>query len=215
MSGWLAAAGLEDDDQPTWLSDGSSGIESDDDDASPPPPGLRVDRRALSRAARRALAAQLAACLPDIATGTVNQAMAFPGSAPLPPWAAMAAAAVDTGHWPAHLTSRGRPPFNTAAVNVYGPQNELQQHVDLPRFADGVAIVSLGGAVVFCLHKVGTDDTFSTLLRPGDILTLCGESRYGWTHGFAAGDGVWKGRRVPRARARVGVTLRWMDPAAG
>ena len=214
----LAASGLVDaDDTPSWLSDGSSG--SDDDAVTPrPPPGLHLHRRALSRTARAALAATLAASLPDLARddAAVNQAMVFAGSSePLPAWAALAAAAVDTAHWPPILAARGLPPFNSAAINVYRPTDDLRPHVDLKHYADGVAIVSLGGCIAMTLTHVDDDTrTCSALLRPGDVLTLHGEARWRWTHGFSGGDGVWRGARVPRARVRVGVTLRWMEKKA-
>ena len=216
----LAASGLVDaDDTPSWLSDGSSGTDDGDTVTPHAPPGLRLHRRALSRTARAALATALAASLPDLARddAAVNQAMVFAGSSePLPPWAALAAAAVDTAHWPPSLTDRGHPPFNSTAINVYKPHDVLVPHVDLSHYADGVAIVSLGGPVVMSLtHLHDATRTCAVLLRPGDILTLHGDARWRWTHGFGAGDGVWRGARVPRARVRVGVTLRWMEREAG
>ena len=135
----------------------------------------------------------------------------------LPPCARLAAAAVDTAHWPQSLSARGDPPFNCVAVNAYAPPDALAPHVDLPRYADGVAIVSLGGAVVMRFEWVGgkgappPSAAVPVLLRPGDVLTLVGEARTDWTHGFGGGDGEWGGRRVARAGVRVGVTLRWME----
>jgi alkylated DNA repair dioxygenase AlkB len=55
----------------------------------------------------------------------------------------------------------------------------------LAAFADGVASVSLGAAVVMDFAHVADGRTASLLLRPGDLLTMHGEARYDWTHGCA------------------------------
>ena len=58
-------------------------------------------------------------------------------------------------------------------------------HVDLAAFADGIASVSLGAAVVMDFAHVADGRSAAVLLRPGDLLTLHGEARYDWTHGCA------------------------------
>jgi hypothetical protein len=174
--------------------------------------GLRVQRRALGRRARRALARAVASACPALATGAADQAMFF---GDLPPFARAAAAAVGGEGWEESLRQRS-PRFDAAAVNLYRPGDALTPHIDLtPRYRDGVAIVSLGGAVVVQFERVDADSppaTARALLRPGDILTMAGPARYTWTHGFAGGEGAWRGRRVERARVRVGVTLRRLRP---
>lgn len=113
----------------------------------------------------------------------------------------------------------------------------LRQHVDLARFRDGVAVFSLGTAAVMRFEEVVADvandkskegDSSSNrsggggggdgggivavLLRDGDLLTMRGEARWRWTHGFGGGDHFFKGERVVRRGGqRIGVTLRRME----
>jgi len=52
------------------------------------------------------------------------------------------------------------------------------------------------------------------LLEPGDVYVLSGEGRYAWAHGIPAVEAdTFRGRLLPRSRARVSVTLRKMRPA--
>lgn len=195
-------------------SPGCSDADDDDDPIDGPcVPGLRVQRRALGRTARTALARALASACPALAAGAADQAM-FLGGKCMPPFAKLAAAAVDVTGWGGALTRR-TPLFDAAAVNLYRPADALTPHIDMtPRFEDGVAIVSLGGPVVMVFESVDGDPPSSTraLLRPGDIITMAGPARYAWTHGFGGGGGEWRGRRVARAAVRVGVTLRRLRP---
>lgn len=144
------------------------------------------------------------------------------------------------GCWPSELAER-EPLFDMAAVNSYGfccsgegkeggAQEEgedggggaaacggLKQHVDLPRFADGVAIYSLGADAVMRFEQVAGAEkggeqgggVVSCRLRDGDLLLLSGEARWLWTHGFSSGDHFFRGQRIDRsAGLRIGVTLR-------
>ena len=67
--------------------------------------------------------------------------------------------------------------FDQLTANVYEPGEGICAHVDLHKFEDGIAIVSLGSAAVM-------DFTFGScherlLLRPGDVLLLEGDARWG------------------------------------
>ena len=173
-----------------------------------------ADLRLVLEALQSAAAGRTTPSLPHsaLATGAADQAMFF---GDLPPFARAAAAAVGGEGGEESLRQRS-PRFDAAAVNLYRPGDALTPHIDLtPRYRDGVAIVSLGGAVVVQFERVDADSppaTARALLRPGDILTMAGPARYTWTHGFAGGEGAWRGRRVERARVRVGVTLRRLRP---
>ena len=71
----------------------------------------------------------------------------------------------------------------------------------------GLCVLALAGC-----EKNSKVETTATVYFGGDILTMAGPARYTWTHGFAGGEGAWRGRRVERARVRVGVTLRRLRP---
>ena len=110
----------------------------------------------------------------------------------------------------------------------------LKQHVDLPRFVDGVAIFSLGADAVMRFEEQVAErgnaagallpeeeeeeekarakgGVVSCLLRDGDLLLLSREARWKWTHGFESGDHHFRGKRVERKGVRIGVTLRKMN----
>lgn len=75
----------------------------------------------------------------------------------------------------AQIRSR-QPLFDQLTANVYEPGEGICAHVDLHKFEDGIAIVSLGSAAVM-------DFTFGScherlLLRPGDVLLLEGDARW-------------------------------------
>ena len=104
--------------------------------------------------------------------------------------------------------------------------------MDLAAFADGIASVSLGAAVVMDFAHVEDGRTAAVLLAPGDLLTMHGEARYQWTHGCVAAAlgracvlltrraptrrsiaareaDEWDGVTIPRGH-RVSLTLRRM-----
>lgn len=107
--------------------------------------------------------------------------------------------------------------------------------MDLLRFEDGIAIVSLLSPCVMCFRKQqqhqqqqqeeeeeqadgdggGVDDKVRVLLMPGDLVVMCGEARYGWSHEINRreedGEQVWRGQRIRQER-RVSVTLRRLCP---
>ncbi|KAH9298187.1 hypothetical protein KI387_029869, partial [Taxus chinensis] len=88
---------------------------------------------------------------------------------------------------PLSLELLGREPlFDQMIVNVYQPAEGICAHVDLARFEDGIAIISLESACVMeFTHE--NDRTlalnkFPILLVEGDLLLLSGEARYNWLH---------------------------------
>lgn len=110
----------------------------------------------------------------------MNQAMCF-GS--LSDWAKDLANALPTDLFSRKIRSR-QPLFDQLTVNVYAPGEGIRPHVDLERFEDGIAILSLGSAAVMVFTKDECHERL--LLQPGDVLLLEGDARYDWKHGIGA-----------------------------
>ena len=66
-------------------------------------------------------------------------------------------------------------PFDQLTLNRYEPGEGIRAHVDLLRFDNGVAIVSLGSPAVMSFTRGPA--TQRILLQPGDLLLLEGEAR--------------------------------------
>lgn len=68
--------------------------------------------------------------------------------------------------------------FDQIVLNRYRPGEGICPHVDLLRFEDAVAIVSLGSAAVMTFtHCRDAQTVAHVLLAPGDVLLLEGEAR--------------------------------------
>lgn len=96
-------------------------------------------------------------------------------------------------------------------------------HVDLMRFEDGIAIVSMESECVMhfsradqetSVHEVrcnrgDSQASIPVLLNPGSLILMSGEARYFWKHEInrKAGFQIWKGREIFQQR-RTSVTLR-------
>ena len=68
-----------------------------------------------------------------------------------------------------------QPLFDQLIANKYKPGEGLKAHVDLMRFKDGIAIVSLQAAATLSFTK--GKSKVDVLLLPGDLLLLEGEAR--------------------------------------
>ncbi|KAK1647913.1 hypothetical protein QYE76_065718 [Lolium multiflorum] len=170
-----------------------------------------------------------------------NQAMRF---GDLPPWAVELSALVrecicigdvDVGispGWtnededacplPSDLLWR-EPLFDQLIANRYTPGEGICAHVDLMRFDDGIAIVSLESACVMNFSReCAAYDTQNTqkhgesestnvpvYLNPGSLVVLSGDARYHWKHEINRKPGaqLWNGRELEQHR-RTSVTLR-------
>ncbi|KAF3436428.1 hypothetical protein FNV43_RR23520 [Rhamnella rubrinervis] len=156
-----------------------------------------------------------------------NQAMRF---GDLPAWAIELSAsihevvlssnyAVDDGKdepcpFPPDLLWR-EPLFDQLIVNVYHPGEGICAHVDLMRFEDGIAIVSLESSCV--MHFSSVEGTISDVesnkipihLTPGSLVLMSGEARYAWKHEINRRPGFqkWEGQEIHQ-RMRTSVTLR-------
>ncbi|KAL0371423.1 UNVERIFIED_CONTAM: hypothetical protein Sangu_0460400 [Sesamum angustifolium] len=92
-------------------------------------------------------------------------------------------------------------------------------HVDLMRFEDGIAIISLESSCVMHfspakaeishLENVKEEAKVPVLLTPGSVVLMWGEARYLWKHEINRKPGfqTWEGQEIDRKR-RISVTLR-------
>ncbi|KAI3900696.1 hypothetical protein MKW92_003330 [Papaver armeniacum] len=129
---------------------------------------------------------------------------------------------------PANLLWR-EPLFDQLIANAYQPGEGICAHIDLMRFEDGIAIVSLESECVMhftrlemetnasdCIEKGEENEDrqpFITkipiLLTPGSLIVMSGEARYRWKHEINRKPGfqVWGGQEI-RQQKRISVTLR-------
>ena len=113
-------------------------------------------------------------------------------------------------------TILGRTPlFDQMIVNSYQPGEGIGPHVDLTRFEDGIAVLSLLSACVMRFRKCKRPtQNVDVLLSPGDLIMMSGNARYEWTHEInraQAEEQVWAGKVLEQAR-RISVTLRRLCP---
>ena len=115
------------------------------------------------------------------------------------------------------------PLFDQAILNVYGPEGKIRAHVDLMRFEDGIAVVSLGSATTMTFAPAVVSSPpdaqpaadVNVVLCPGDVLLLTGASRYQWTHRIDAADADrWPDGSVRPRGTRVSLTFRRLTAAA-
>ncbi|XP_077240718.1 2-oxoglutarate (2OG) and Fe(II)-dependent oxygenase superfamily protein [Tasmannia lanceolata] len=116
------------------------------------------------------------------------------------------------------------PLFDQLIVNVYQPGEGICGHVDLMRFDDGIAIISLESACVMHFLRVkreecsdenveeekdGSITKIPVLLSPGSLVLMSGEARYLWKHEINRKPGfqVWEGQEIQQKK-RTSVTLR-------
>lgn len=123
---------------------------------------------------------------------------------------------VDLPVLPADLLWR-EPLFNQLIVNLYQPGEGICAHVDLLRFEDGIAIVSLESPCVmrFSPAEKGESDGVDVLLIPGSLILMSGEARYCWKHEInrkQIGFQVWEGEEIDQKR-RISITLRKLCPS--
>ncbi|KZV32359.1 hypothetical protein F511_03642 [Dorcoceras hygrometricum] len=112
------------------------------------------------------------------------------------------------------------PLFNQLIVNIYQPDEGICAHIDLMRFEDGIAIVSLESSCVMHFTRVGYETShreemnegctrIPVLLIPGSLVFMWGEARYLWKHQINRKPGfqMWEGQEIEQKR-RTSVTLR-------
>ncbi|CAH8352465.1 unnamed protein product [Eruca vesicaria subsp. sativa] len=151
---------------------------------------------------------------------SINQAMRF---GDLPSWATELSdlileslESVELPVLPADLLWR-EPLFDQLIVNLYQPGEGICAHVDLLRFEDGIAIVSLESPCVmrFSPAEKGEGEAVDVLLSPGSLILMSGEARYHWKHEInrkQIGFQVWEGEEIDQKR-RISITLRKLCPA--
>jgi len=99
-------------------------------------------------------------------------------------------------------------PSNRFTSSCLKPSNKfgfsgIKEHVDLAKFDDGIASVSLGAACEMTFTHAA-HAAVRLPLKPGDLLLLYGAARYEWMHGIP-GESVRDG-------VRVSITLRRLLP---
>ncbi|MED6124510.1 hypothetical protein PIB30_059526 [Stylosanthes scabra] len=149
-----------------------------------------------------------------------NQAMCFGN---LPSWAHQLSHLIHTSSssiLPHHLHSRD-PFFDQMIVNMYLPGQGICPHVDLLRFQDAIAILSLESSCVMHFTPVvaaadadnSNASSVPVLLNPGSLVLLSGEARYRWKHEINRNPGfqLWQGIELEQSR-RISITLRKLCP---
>ncbi|KAJ8543302.1 hypothetical protein K7X08_005825 [Anisodus acutangulus] len=162
-----------------------------------------------------------------------NQAMRF---GDLPGWAVELSSSIHEvilfGNYVAELENCGKskeacifpqdllwrePLFDQLIVNMYRPGEGICPHVDLMRFEDGIAIVSLESSCVMHFSQVENEtcraqdppQRVPVLLTPGCLILMWGEARYLWKHEINRGPGfqICEGQEIDQKR-RMSATLR-------
>ncbi|KAL4298788.1 alkylated DNA repair protein alkB homolog 8 [Arachis ipaensis] len=142
-----------------------------------------------------------------------NQAMLF---GHLPPWAHHLSHLIRTSSasiLPQPLLSR-EPFFDQMIVNMYLPGQGICPHVDLLRFQDAIAILSLESSCVMHFTPLHSDSLqVPVLLTPGSLVLMSGEARYQWKHQINRNPGfqLWQGNELEQSR-RISITLRKLCP---
>ncbi|KAK6120215.1 hypothetical protein DH2020_046121 [Rehmannia glutinosa] len=126
--------------------------------------------------------------------------------------------------FPSELLWR-EPLFDQLIVNIYQPGEGICAHVDLLRFEDGIAIISLESSCVMHFSSVEAEANhhleevnrvcvvpsakIPVLLTPGSLILMWGEARYKWKHEINRKPGfqIWEGQEIDQKR-RTSVTLR-------
>ncbi|XP_049408256.1 uncharacterized protein LOC125871662 [Solanum stenotomum] len=109
------------------------------------------------------------------------------------------------------------PLFDQLIANMYQPGEGICPHVDLMRFEDGIAIVSLESSCVMHFSRVENETCSAqdpphktpVLLTPGCLILMWGEARYLWKHEINRKPGfqIWEGQEIDQKK-RISVTLR-------
>ncbi|XP_058742982.1 uncharacterized protein P8A3.02c [Vicia villosa] len=147
---------------------------------------------------------------------SINQAMRF-GYQNLPHWAIKLSHSIrrscsDSSFLPPNLLQR-EPLFDQIITNLYQPGEGISPHVDLLRFEDAIAIVSLESSCV--MHFTLEELCVPVLLTPGSLVIMFGDARYLWKHEINRKPGFqsWKGELLNQS-TRTSVTLRKLCSSA-
>ncbi|KAI3732461.1 hypothetical protein L1987_63666 [Smallanthus sonchifolius] len=119
--------------------------------------------------------------------------------------------------FPSKLLNR-EPLFNQLIANSYQPGEGICAHVDLMRFEDGIALISLESSCVMHFSRFKNEVAFNekqselkipVYLTPGSLLLISGEARYQWKHEINRKPGfqIWDGQEIVQKR-RTYITLR-------
>ncbi|CAG8621102.1 8075_t:CDS:2 [Funneliformis mosseae] len=157
-----------------------------------------------------------------------NQAMCF-GTLPSFILRAVEVISNTPGLFPDEIQHRD-PLFDQARsiINLYRPGEGITGHVDLPRFEDGIVVISLLSSCVMRFRPLsegemdntsyesklkdvhGVYEMIPVILRPGSVLSLNGPARYNWTHEIEETEIDEIGDEKIIRSPRISVTLRKM-----
>ncbi|CAI8586826.1 unnamed protein product [Vicia faba] len=147
---------------------------------------------------------------------SINQAMRF-GYQNLPHWAIKLSHSIhrscsESSFLPPNLLQR-EPLFDQMIANFYQPGEGIAPHVDLLRFEDAIAIVSLESSCV--MHFSLEEQSVPVLLTPGSLVIMFGDARYLWNHEINRKPGFqsWRGQFLNQT-TRTSVTLRKLCSSA-
>ncbi|XP_012568650.1 uncharacterized protein P8A3.02c [Cicer arietinum] len=147
---------------------------------------------------------------------SINQAMRF-GFKNLPYWAISLSFSIrhcssfSKYQLPPNLMQR-EPIFDQMITNVYQPGEGICPHIDLLRFEDAIAIVSLESSCV--MHFTTETQRVPVLLTPGSLILMFGDARYVWKHEINRKPGfqMWNGELLNQSK-RTSITLRKLSPS--
>ncbi|ORY80992.1 hypothetical protein BCR37DRAFT_60748 [Protomyces lactucae-debilis] len=96
-----------------------------------------------------------------------------------------------------------------AIIQRYKPGQGIDWHVDLLRFDDGIAILSLLSSVRMLFRRVDHRSvTKSVVLHPRSLLLISGHARYKWEHCIESIESdIIDGQTIAR-RDRISITMR-------
>ncbi|KAI5433089.1 uncharacterized protein P8A3.02c [Lathyrus oleraceus] len=148
---------------------------------------------------------------------SINQAMRF-GYQNLPHWAIKLSHSIhrscysSSSLFPPNLLQR-EPLFDQMITNFYQPGEGIAPHVDLLRFEDAIAIVSLESSCV--MNFTSESQSVPVLLTPGSLVFMFGDARYNWKHEINRKPGFqsWQGELLNQT-TRTSVTLRKLCSSA-
>jgi alkylated DNA repair dioxygenase AlkB len=126
----------------------------------------------------------------------------------LPPWSQPLAERLLRERWSPR-------PLDQLIINEYLPGQGISSHIDcVPCFNDTIISVSLGSACVMHYTHATDGTVVPILLKPGSLVAMTGESRYGWKHGILARKtDSYHGQTIIRQR-RISLTFRTIIPPA-
>jgi alkylated DNA repair dioxygenase AlkB len=74
------------------------------------------------------------------------------------------------------------PDFNQCIINEYEKGQSISAHTDASCFGPIICSISLGEDTTMIFTNIKSKEKYSVVVQKGDIMIMCGDSRYLWTH---------------------------------